>query len=156
MESFQLHCLRIININIEALLTRYKLTTIEPLIDKLCVKKLVKILNEPDHPVTSKLTNAIRCGSNFKFNTAKAHTNTYANSFLQKYIRFLRDGSVAVYIPSRTTGIKRIRDTKTTEHITQPTTKPAKEQVKCPKCDKLCAPGAGLFSHQRDKHPYIN
>ena len=108
----------------------------------------MKILNEHDHPVTSKLTKAIRCGSNFKFNTAKAHTNTYANSFLQKYIRFLRDGSVAAYLPSRTTGIKRIRDTETTEQITQPTTKPAKEKFKCPKCDKFCAPGTGLAWHQ--------
>ena len=155
MESFQRRCLRIININHEALLTRYKLTTIESLIDKICVQKQVKILNEPEHHVTSKLTMAIRFGPNFKFNTAKAHTNAYANSFLQKYIRLLRDGTVAAYLPSRTTGIKWIRDTKTTMNVTQPTMKPAKEQVKCPKCDKFSAPGAGLASHQRHKHPNI-
>ena len=38
MESFQRHCLRIINTNHEALVTRYKLTTIEALIDKICVQ----------------------------------------------------------------------------------------------------------------------
>ena len=93
-------------------------------------------------------------GINFKFNTAKAHTNANANSFLPMDIRFLRDETVAAYLPLRTTGITRISDTKTTDHVTQPTMKPAKE-VKCPKCDKFCAPGAGLASHQRHNHPNI-
>ena len=82
---------------------------------------------------------ATRCGSNFKFNAAKARTNVYANNFLQKYIRVLRDETAAAYRSSRTTGVKRLRDTETTEHITPPSMKPAKEQVKSPKCDKLCA-----------------
>ena len=47
---------------------------------KICVQKLVKILNEPEHFVTSKLLKAIRCGSNFKFNTTKARTNAYAQT----------------------------------------------------------------------------
>ena len=67
----------------------------------------------------------------------------------------LRDGTAAACLPSQTTGAKRIRDTETIEHIIPPSMKPSKEQVKCPKCDKLCAPGARLASHQRLKHPNI-
>ena len=72
------------------------------------------------------------------------------------YTKVYKSGSPGCCVPPvAKTRIKRIRGTKTAEHITQPTMKPAKEQVKCPKCDKFCASGAGLASHQRHKHPNI-
>ena len=73
---------------------------IEKLLEKTCINILKKILNDTYHPITNKLarTNS-RNPDRFPFAPNNANTITYQQSFIQKYLRILRDGVSDLYLP---------------------------------------------------------
>ena len=100
MDRFQKRILRIINITPSRAEKKYGIGTIPSLIDEICARKLLKILNDPTHSITSKLTQNKRTSDiKRRFRTNLAKTEAYSNSFVQKYLRMLRDGSDNLYQP---------------------------------------------------------
>ena len=100
MDLFQKRILRIINISSSRAETKYRVGTISSIIDDTCTKKLLKILSDPTHSITSKLTQNKRATNiNRRYRTNIAKSEAYSNSFVQKYLRRLRDGSDNLYQP---------------------------------------------------------
>jgi len=98
MDRFQKRILRIINISSSQAETKYQVGTISSLIDETCTKKLLKILSDPTHSITCKLTQNKRATNiNRRYRTNIAKSEAYSNSFVQKYLRRLRDGSDNLY-----------------------------------------------------------
>ena len=82
MASFQRRMLRIIGINAATALLTYKLSTIDELIESVCVKMLKKIIADPTHPITINLPRSMclketRGNAVFLFMTYKANTTAY-------------------------------------------------------------------------------
>ena len=100
MDRFQKRILRIINITPSRAEIKYGIGTISSLIDDICMKKLLKIITDPTHSITCKLTQNKRATDiKRRFHTNLAKTEAYSNSFVQKYLRRLRDGSDNLYQP---------------------------------------------------------
>ena len=98
MKKFQTRALKMIGVTPETAELKYKVCTIQELLDMTCINIITKILVNSTHAVTSKLTlNARSCTLNKRYRTSKAKTEQYNNSFLQKYPKYLRDGSANLY-----------------------------------------------------------
>ena len=104
MSRFQTRILRIINTSSDIARTLYNIPTIKELIDKQCNTTRIRIIKDSEHPITKKLIRNVRSNTietRYRTNTAK--TETYSNSFLQKHLRYIRDGTPNLYkIASRT------------------------------------------------------
>jgi hypothetical protein len=58
------------------------------------------MLKDAKHPITAKLTKNNRTVStNRVYSTNLANKEAYKNSFVQKYLRFIRDGTDNLYLP---------------------------------------------------------
>ena len=93
MNSFEKRILRIINISESEVRLTYNLPSIQELIDTTCMKLLKRILSDPAHPLSAKVPKVGRSTAQFQFKTNKAKREAYANSFVQKTIRMIRDGT---------------------------------------------------------------
>ncbi|RNA44528.1 RNA-directed DNA polymerase from mobile element [Brachionus plicatilis] len=71
----------------------YKLLPIAEFIDHFCEQTLNRILADPNHPITSCQPRNLRLNARFHFQTRKANKAAYRNSFLQKFLRKLRNDS---------------------------------------------------------------
>ena len=137
MDRFQKRILRIINITPSRAEKKYGIGTIPSLIDEICARKLLKILNDPTHSITSKLTQNKRTSDiKRRFRTNLAKTEAYSNSFVQKYLRMLRDGSDNLYQPRNlcnynTTVIK----TKREQGDKTPPKQIKRPKNQCPNCE---------------------
>ena len=99
---FHNRILRILNIKPEEA-AKHKVQDIHDLIDATCCKLLKRIIAEPEHPPTAKLHRTTRTRSSIGYKPSVAKTKLYANSFVQKYLRFLRDGAANLYTNSNAT-----------------------------------------------------
>ena len=156
IKSFHANVLRILKLTPDELLKKYNINSIENLIDKTCVDILLRIVNDPDHPITSKLKiNTRALDITKKYHAPAANTEAYKNTFIPKYMRLLRDKCANLYLP------RQLKDYNTKKVITtNPTTtqlsltsqqlnKPEKTKIPCPICGVFVKPGSGLTSHQR-------
>ena len=96
MDSFQRRILRILHITPEEAKTKYNLTEISELIDKHCTLILKRILADESHPLTAKISR-VNSRAKFKFMINKYRTKEYANSFVKKYLKTIRDGCTNLY-----------------------------------------------------------
>ncbi|RNA21107.1 hypothetical protein BpHYR1_053113 [Brachionus plicatilis] len=71
----------------------YKLLPIAEFKDQVCEQTLNRILADPNHPITSCQPRNLRLNAHFPFQTRKANKAAYHNSFLQKFLRKLRNDS---------------------------------------------------------------
>lgn len=101
IQHFHKNALHIIGIDVTNSSSFNIIFDIEELLDRICINILKKILADSCHPITSKLTHTNSRNPNrflYALNTAK--TTTYQKSFIQKYLRILRDGVSDLYLPS--------------------------------------------------------
>ena len=162
ISSFHNRILRILNIKPEEA-AEHKIQDIHDLIDATCCKLLKRIIAEPEHPLTAKLHRTTRTRSSIGYKPSVAKTKLYANSFVQKYLRFLRDGAANLYTNSNATiatwrqnSTRRIQTvTSTTDAKQAAATANTRAQTDCLICGKSCSKGAGLAAHIRLKHKTI-
>ena len=156
IKSFHANVLRILKLTPDELLKKYNINSIENLIDKTCVDILLRIVNDPDHPITSKLKiNTRALDITKKYHAPAANTEAYKNTFIPKYMRLLRDKCANLYLP------RQLKDYNTKKVIT---TNPATTQLSLtsqqlkylaknkntlPNIGVFVKPGSGLTSHQR-------
>ena len=99
INNIQNRALKIINIknnNNNSNNVDYKIINTDELIDKYCIKRLNNIIENENHPVTKSLIkkeNINKTRQKFPFKIKKCRTNTYENSFVQKYLRILESGN---------------------------------------------------------------
>ncbi|XP_065643027.1 uncharacterized protein LOC136074618 [Hydra vulgaris] len=101
IQHFHKNALQIIGIDVTNSSSFNIIFDIEELLDRICINTLKKILADPCHPITTKLTQTNSRNPNrfpYALNTAK--TTTYQKTFIQKYLRILRDGVSDFYLPS--------------------------------------------------------
>ena len=135
MTSYHKNILKILNISNTEAIEKYKLHPIEITIDKICQNLLHKIIQEPDHPVTTSLIKNIRSTTIFNlYKTKIAKTESHNQSFVLKYIRILRD--------------KRVEQKKncTKRLITH---KPTNNQIICQQCGIPVKNRTGLSAYHR-------
>lgn len=90
MEALNSRLWRIMGINEET--TRpNKLVPIGQYIENVCERTLTRILNDTNHPITASLPRNQRPDSKFEFLTRRARKAQYRNSFLQKFLRKIRN-----------------------------------------------------------------
>ena len=144
--------LGIIGITAELASTKYNLVEIEKIIDNTCVSLLKRIIDDESHPLTSKLNRvSSKSKSICRITNNKIRTKAYENSFVQKYLRTLRNGSSDLYTTRSNPIIKAARrPPKTLDSL--PDAKAVKTTVTCPTCGKLCKSGAGIKAHIRLSH----
>ena len=135
MNSFQSRILRIINISQNEAEAKYNIQPIEQYIDTICANTLKRMLNDKDHPITAKLSVNSRANTiERRFNTNIANTEQYKQSFLQKYLRYLRDGTSNLYLPRSLSNYNTSKATNNKEIATQ--TVEIKPKQTCPHCKK--------------------
>ena len=117
---------------------------------------LLRIISDPGHPITSKLKVNLRATDiRKKYCTSTANTEAFKNTFIQKYLRLIRDKCVNLYLPRQLKDYNTKIVTIVAPTPSQPTpasrqlTKPEKNKISCPICNHLVKPGSGLTSHQR-------
>jgi len=98
MEHFQSRILATIGASEEEASRKYNIMSVKDLIDNTCKKLLKRILADEKHPLTTRIPRVKRdTRQKFKFRPSKAKKKIYANSFVQKYLRTLRDGWSDLY-----------------------------------------------------------
>ena len=137
MIKFQARSLKMIGITPEIAKQKYKVNSIEELLDTTCINILTNILTKSTHAVTAKLTTNIRSDTlNNRYRTSKARTEHYNNSFLQKYLRHLRDGTANLYKhPQLDSYNRRITKTVTAQKVTYKTPT-ITQKTNCPYCSQ--------------------
>jgi hypothetical protein len=131
LETYQNRILRIIGITLEQANEKYKLPSIATSIDTTCNNLLKRILAEETHPLTLKLPkNEYTHNKNTIFRTSVAKTTAYANSFVQKHLKIIRDGTANLYFQKNTVESANIESKQTTNNQTQQKTKTV-----CPYCN---------------------
>jgi len=136
MENLQKRVLKIIGISEEEQ-TKYKIVKIEELIEKHGKQKLIKILQDEDHPITQSLEKRESVTrKNFPFTIHKCNSEKYQNSFLQKFLRKLE------------------KEGFSTTHTKTVPAKPGKAQDKatCDICKKEFKNTRGVNQHKRKMH----
>jgi hypothetical protein len=135
LENFQRRVLRIIGTSSEEAATKYKLPTIEDNITTTCTNLLKRILSDSSHPLTTKLPkNEYTHNKNTVFRTSIAKTNAYANSFVQKHLKAIRDGTTNLYLNNNTMAITK---NKVAEQAPKTITIGSiKEKTNCQHCGK--------------------
>ena len=155
MASFQRRILKIIGITPEYAQSRYKINTIEEHIDNTSCKLLRRILAEVDHPLTRRVPRINSKTNHTQFKTNKPKTTAYSNSFVQKYLRVIRDGTQDLYKPRSLNNYNTIKVAR--QPITKPpvaaiSKKPKTPKEQCAICGKLYAIGAGMAIHTKRAH----
>ena len=157
INNFHSRILKILKLTPEEAENKYKITNIFVSIDTACLNLLIKILSETTHPLTMKLSVNLRATSiNKKYIAPRANTEAYSNTFLQKYLRHLRDGCINLYLPRSIKNYNTIINNNCSQLIKPITTKiifiksiQQSEQIACPQCNKLFKTNNGLLTHQR-------
>ena len=67
----------------------FKIQPIVAHIESVCIDVLERIIADPTPPITISLPKSN--SRNFKFNTHLAKTSAYNSTFLQQFVRILRD-----------------------------------------------------------------
>ena len=129
-------------------LHKSNLCSIEVTIDRTCLNLLKRILTEDDHPLTLRMNKvAQQSTTTFRFQPNKANKSAYQNSFVQKFVRVLRDGVADRYTNnSQQTSKQR---TCPIAQIPPPSLKKAIEKISCLKCGLFFCKGAGMASHAK-------
>ncbi len=164
MASFQRRALKIINVDTATAKEKYSIIEVSDFIDHHCTNILSRILKDPEHPLTLKTTKANE-RSKFKFIVAKAKHSPYVNSFVQKHLRALRDGSTHLYTTGAVNRMPKRKTESATTSIGRPSSpkqqkkspsdiKPvnAKPTIECSICGKSYKAGAGIATHKRLRH----
>jgi hypothetical protein len=148
--NFHKRALRIIDITPGQAKKQYNICEIDELIDAQCTKLLKRILADAEHPLTAKIPR-VTGTAKFKFKIAKARTVAYGKSFVQKYLKTIRDGVTGLYTTATiSTAAVKIAPSR---QLPLPAQVPVTEQtVNCPICQKSCKPGRGLDTHHRMMH----
>ena len=137
MKKFQARSLRLIGITSEVAVLKYKVNSIEELLDTTCINILTNILVNPTHAVTAKLKVNIRSDTlNKRYRTSKAKTEQYSNSFLQKYLRHLRDGTANLYKHPQLYNYNSNTIKTANVHKTTFKAPPLKKKTSCPYCNQ--------------------
>ena len=89
MMHFQKAIMKIIGIDSELAATKYRVIPIIAHIDATCSKVLIRLINDPSHPIFDNLHRSNRLASKFPLTARLAKSEKYSNSFLPKYIRAL-------------------------------------------------------------------
>ena len=149
--DFQKRIFRIIGISSADAKTKYGITDTSQLIENNCIKKLTKILADPNHPITTKAKINGRSYARIKINTVKSRTAKYRNSMVQKCIRIIRDGSENLYRPTKLEDFVKKenelhRREKAPDIKLSIVTKP---KVPCPTCGGLYEAKYGIKVHLR-------
>ena len=152
MQRYHQRILGIIGITPEVACTKYNLVEIEKIIDSTCVNLLKRIINDETHPLTNKLKRVSNKSKSIcRISNNKIRTKAYENSFVQKYLRTLRNGTSDLYTTRSNPTLKTARcPPKLLESL--PDTKTVKTTDTCPHCGKICKSGAGIKSHIRLTH----
>ena len=97
IESIQNQALKIIGINKEDAKNKYNIDTTQAIIDKYCIKKMEKIIDDEIHPITSSLKKRneemVTQRRNFKYHQVKCKTTTYQQSFIPRYLKIMADNN---------------------------------------------------------------
>ena len=158
MDSFQSRILKIIGITPEKALSKYRIRSIEKLIDHHCTQILKRMLSNEHHPLNkiSYLSKWNERKGVKRLVQAKARTDTYRNSIVQKYIPAVRDGGViGLYTQqqtSRTLPSSRCNSNKPLTKTTVINMQPSKLLIICEHCGKSYK---GISQHIRLAHPLI-
>ena len=144
--------LDIIGITPEIACSKYNLGTIEKIIDQTCVKLLKRIIEEDNHPLTSKLNKVSdKSKAICRINSTKIRTKAYENSFVQKYLRTLRNGVSDIYTTRlNPEGQTQRAPPKVTLSI--PNVKTVTTTATCSYCNKIFKAGSGIKTHIRLSH----
>jgi len=141
MESFQKRALRIINISPEKARDKYKITSIVEHLDKVSVNVLQRILLDRSHPLTVKVSkdtgSRLITRSNFPYLINIGRTEAYNDSFIPKYLRFIRDGTSDLYKQRRvnSSNIMPVPKEKPVKRLYSPAKATnIKAKVECPAC----------------------
>ena len=160
MDSFQNRNLRIMNLNQSEIEEKFKIPKLEAHIDNTCTQILKRIINDATHPLTRKLATSKGRKGKVKCAASMAKTTHYANSFVQKYLRTLENGSTDLYLHTRlniqnTIHIKRvIPQSRLNPPSPIQTNRPKrntqeKPLVACTLCGRSYKEGTGIASHMR-------
>ena len=155
MVGFQNRILRIIGISSVKAESTYNIIDVTDHIEKTCVQKIQKMLDDPDHYLTIKLTTNTRSYALHKLRTEKARTETYNKSIVPTAVRIIKNGKANMY------NAKTLEDHVQTNEKTQKREKgpdfaqldPPKPQAPCPICGKLYEATRGVKTHQTRMHP---
>jgi hypothetical protein len=137
----QARILKIIGIKRTESLEKFKIEDPIERIEKMSLKKVSKLLADPQNALSKKYKNIDRTNSLFSFKTKKARTKIYNDSVVQKCIRTLRDDfdKQELY---------RLKIPRTIEKGQLETNK-AKVKAECPTCNKLFEAKIGIKTHMR-------
>ena len=149
--DFQKRILRIIGISSIDAKIKYGITDTTELIENNCIKKLIKILADPNHPITTKAKSNNRTYARIKINTVKTRTVKYKNSMVQKCIRIIRDGTENLYRPTKLEDFVKKQPLLQRREKAPEIQPPIHEKPKapCPNCGKLYEAKYGVKVHTR-------
>ena len=119
MSSYHTRVLRTIGISPATAKANHNLVSINELIENSCVKLLKRILEDTNHPLTSKLPRVGRSNKSFTFTTRIARTVAYQNSFVQRYTRRIRDGCEDLYTTRKSAQAQTNNTNKTAKNATR-------------------------------------
>jgi hypothetical protein len=159
MNMFQKVILRKIGITPFEAKLKYNISPITELIDAVCLKTLAKILADPLHSLTTKLSRCNRNESKFQFKPAKAKTVRYQKSFVQKFMRTMRDGVDNKYSDNRSLSNYNTDTTKLTKrsapvnYTDLESIAKVKQRYSCPTCGMSFV---NLKNHVTRMHPHAS
>ena len=147
LERFHKRFLNIINSNPIEALNRYSLNPIIEHIDLRCEVILQQVLQDQNHPTTIKLTKSInpewtiKTRSSFAYESVKANTERFNNSFVPKTLRALRDKS-SIPLTQEAPPIN-------TDNLAIVPTETPSDQWRCNECDMPFSSNKALMMHLR-------
>ena len=146
----QSRALKIIGLEEEQALKKYGIVATRDFIASTSINVLKRILSDPTHPLTTKLSreNLRPTRSRFQFEYSRARTEVYNNSIVPWGIRLLRDGREDVYKPIART-LKRARNKKRPAAINNNSPRPVtKTKTTCQYCKNAYVTGRGIKIHE--------
>jgi hypothetical protein len=112
----------IINITPEQALARYGIIDIDAQIEKACFATINRILNDPEHALTKKLTIRTRSCFTNKFKIPRVRNKKFDNISVNKLLRKLRDTVPGLYTTGSLDRIIRERPAPTKTESAKPMT----------------------------------
>ena len=153
MTSYHKNILKILNFSKTDAKDKYNLHPIETTIDKTCQNLLYKIIQEPDHPLTSNLLKNPRSTSVFNlYKTKIAKTEAHKQTFVLKYLRMLHDKRNDLHKHKNTKRLinsKQQHNTNQTNTIAQLKHKTSHTVTNCLNCGTMVKSKTGLSAHLR-------
>ena len=149
IQRVQSRALKIIGLDEEQALQKHGILAIRDFIAHTSINVLKRILSDPTHPLTTKLSreNQRLTRSSFKFEYSRARTEAYNNSIVPWGIRLLRDGREDIYKPIAK-ALKRAKNKKRPVAIKNKPTPVTKPKTACQFCGNLYVTGSGIKIHE--------